>query len=70
MKTNYYFRPLSAVALASFVLGLGACSRQAWAQGACTDAEHALPLYVRNKVAFTTAERKAQKIEQAARQQT
>ena len=29
MKTNYFFRPLSAVALVSFGFGLGACSRQA-----------------------------------------
>lgn len=34
-------------------------ARQAWAQGAAVDAAWALPLYVRDKVAQTTAEREA-----------
>lgn len=34
-----------------------ACARAAWARGETLDAGAALPLYLRNKVAFTTAER-------------
>ena len=36
-----------------------ACARAAWAQGEAIDPGAALPLYLRNKVALTTAERKA-----------
>lgn len=34
-----------------------ACARQAWQDGAACDASHALPLYLRDRVALTTAER-------------
>lgn len=40
---------------------LAALARQAWSQGAVLDAALALPLYVRDKVAQTTAERMAAK---------
>jgi tRNA threonylcarbamoyladenosine biosynthesis protein TsaB len=43
-----------------------ACARAAWAQGAHCDAADALPLYVRNRVASTTAEREALKAAPAA----
>jgi len=36
---------------------LGALARAAWQRGATLDAAEALPVYVRDKVAFTTAER-------------
>ena len=35
---------------------------QAWQQGAAIDAAQALPLYLRDKVALTTAERDAKKV--------
>ncbi|WP_326540160.1 tRNA (adenosine(37)-N6)-threonylcarbamoyltransferase complex dimerization subunit type 1 TsaB [Pseudorhodoferax sp.] len=38
---------------------LGALALQAWAAGAAVDAARALPLYLRDKVAQTTAERQA-----------
>lgn len=40
---------------------LGSLAQQAWAQGLAMDAALALPLYVRDKVAQTTAEREADK---------
>ncbi|SEL49729.1 tRNA threonylcarbamoyladenosine biosynthesis protein TsaB [Roseateles sp. YR242] len=40
---------------------LGALAMQAWDQGLAEDASQALPLYVRDKVAQTTAEREAAK---------
>lgn len=36
-----------------------ACARAAWARGSFADPAEALPLYLRNKVALTTAERQA-----------
>jgi len=45
---------------------LGRLARQAWAEGGATDPARALPLYLRDKVALTTAERLA---DQQARQQ-
>lgn len=45
---------------------LVALARQAWARGAVVDAALALPLYVRDKVAQTTAERQASKRTQGA----
>lgn len=36
-----------------------ACARAAWARGRCADPADALPLYLRNKVALTSAERQA-----------
>jgi tRNA threonylcarbamoyladenosine biosynthesis protein TsaB len=41
---------------------LARCARQAWAQGAQLDAADALPVYLRNKVAQTTAERQARMV--------
>jgi tRNA threonylcarbamoyladenosine biosynthesis protein TsaB len=38
---------------------LAALARTAWARGETLDAAQALPLYVRDKVALTTAEREA-----------
>mgnify|MGYP003528605766 CR=1 FL=1 len=38
---------------------LARLARAAWAQGAAIDAAQALPLYLRDKVALTTAERNA-----------
>jgi tRNA threonylcarbamoyladenosine biosynthesis protein TsaB len=38
---------------------LAALARQAWSRGACVDPALALPRYVRDKVAQTTAERQA-----------
>ncbi|WP_431259462.1 hypothetical protein ACQ86G_04185 [Roseateles chitinivorans] len=40
---------------------LGALARQAFDAGLAEDAANALPLYVRDKVALTTAEREAAK---------
>ena len=48
-----------ADALASLALA-------AWQDGAGVDAAEALPLYLRDKVAFTTAEREASKVRQAS----
>lgn len=44
---------------------LGALARQAFDAGLAEDADHALPLYVRDKVALTTAEREAAKVDAA-----
>ena len=44
-----------------------ACARLGWAQGAGVDAAMALPLYLRDRVALTTAEREARKAERPAR---
>ena len=41
---------------------LGAVARAAWRDGLAVDPEAAQPLYVRDKVAFTTAEREAQRM--------
>jgi tRNA threonylcarbamoyladenosine biosynthesis protein TsaB len=41
---------------------LATLARTAWARGETLDAERALPLYVRDKVALTTAEREAAKV--------
>jgi tRNA threonylcarbamoyladenosine biosynthesis protein TsaB len=37
------------------------CARQAWRRGGVQDPADALPLYLRDKVALTTAEREARK---------
>ena len=37
------------------------CAQAAWAQGSATDAAQALPLYLRDRVALTSAEREAAK---------
>jgi tRNA threonylcarbamoyladenosine biosynthesis protein TsaB len=37
-----------------------------WAQGLAVPAEQAMPLYIRDKVANTTAEREAMKVQAAA----
>jgi tRNA threonylcarbamoyladenosine biosynthesis protein TsaB len=42
-------------------------ARQAWLQGQAVDAALALPLYLRDKVALTTAEREAAAAAKAAR---
>jgi len=44
-----------------------ACARSAWDQGSAADAAMALPLYLRDRVALTTAEREAGKAGRAAR---
>lgn len=44
-------------ATASRARALAALAQQAWSAGQAQDAAHALPLYVRDKVALTTAER-------------
>jgi tRNA threonylcarbamoyladenosine biosynthesis protein TsaB len=41
---------------------LARCARQAWLQGPRLDAANALPLYLRDKVAQTTAEREALRV--------
>jgi tRNA threonylcarbamoyladenosine biosynthesis protein TsaB len=41
-------------------------ARQLWAQGGAVDAAHALPVYLRDKVAQTTAERAAVQADKAA----
>jgi tRNA threonylcarbamoyladenosine biosynthesis protein TsaB len=41
---------------------LAALARAGWRQGRAVDAAHALPLYLRDKVALTTAERAAAKV--------
>ncbi|MEN9893652.1 MAG: hypothetical protein RLY78_3947 [Pseudomonadota bacterium] len=56
--------PLASVALqvpreASRAAALARLARAAWAAGAARPAEQALPLYLRDKVALTTAEREA-----------
>ncbi len=43
------------------------CAQAAWAQGSATDAALALPLYLRDRVALTSAEREAGKTGRAAR---
>lgn len=48
---------------------LGSLAQQAWAQGLAMDPALALPLYVRDKVAQTTAEREADKAAAAAHAQ-
>lgn len=48
---------------------LGSLAEQAWAQGLAMDPALALPLYVRDKVAQTTAEREADKAAAAAHAQ-
>lgn len=48
---------------------LGALAQQAWAQGLAMDPALALPLYVRDKVAQTTAERAADKAAATAQPQ-
>lgn len=45
---------------------LGRLARQAWADGAAIDPAQALPLYLRDKVALTTAERVAERTRQQA----
>jgi tRNA threonylcarbamoyladenosine biosynthesis protein TsaB len=42
---------------------LGRLAVQAWQQGATVDADHAIPVYLRDKVALTTAEREAVRAE-------
>jgi len=42
------------------------CARAAWAQGSATDPALALPLYLRDRVALTSAEREAAKAGRAA----
>jgi tRNA threonylcarbamoyladenosine biosynthesis protein TsaB len=44
---------------------LASLAQAAWQDGAGVDAAEALPLYLRDKVAFTTAEREAIKAQQA-----
>lgn len=54
-------------ATASRARALGALATQAFAAGLAQDASQALPLYVRDKVALTTAEREAAKAGEAPR---
>jgi len=43
------------------------CAQAAWTQGSATDASHALPLYLRDRVALTSEERDAAKAGRAGR---
>jgi tRNA threonylcarbamoyladenosine biosynthesis protein TsaB len=42
---------------------LGRLAEQAWREGGAVDADHAIPVYLRDKVALTTVEREAVKAE-------
>jgi tRNA threonylcarbamoyladenosine biosynthesis protein TsaB len=42
---------------------LGRLAVQLWAQGSTVDADHAIPVYLRDKVALTTVEREAVKLQ-------
>lgn len=57
---------LDEITPAQRAAALGALARAAWAEGPRLDAAEALPLYLRDKVAATTAERDAARLAQAS----